>query len=245
MAMAAGAAFADTAITSANIVGYVSTPSDIAVNTFTLGRIPFAGVASGTTINIADAISCTAAPGGYDTMTTQAPQLQVWNGTGYDMYYYINDAGDNMDELGWSDSTGYIADVAYAPGTGFWFKSPSETSSFTLPGEVLAADSVTKDIPAGTFFLMGSPFPQGFSFEKVETGLTPGSYDTMTTDAPQLQIWNGTGYDMYYYISDAGDNMDELGWSDSTGYLAEGVVCDSVNGMWVKSPTAGTLTFAK
>ena len=67
----------------------------------------------------------------------------------------------------------------------------------------------------------------------------------MTTDAPQIQVWNGTGYDMYFYINDAGDNYDETGWAGLDGYVATGVVADSTKGMWIKAPQAGTITFNK
>ena len=178
-------------------------------------------------------------------MLSQAPQLQVWNGQSYDKFYYINDAGDNMDETGWADMSGYVSSAVYAPGTGFWYKAPSAASSFTMPGEVVSADSVTKEIPADSFCLMGSPYPISLSFNKMVTMLTPGGYDTMLSQAPQVQIWNGDGYDKYYYINDAGDNMDEIGWADMSGYIKEGDVCNAVNGMWIKAPAAGTITFEK
>ena len=178
-------------------------------------------------------------------MTTDAPQIQVWNGTGYDMYFYINDAGDNYDETGWAGLDGYIATTTAACGTGYWYKVPQAASDYTLSGQVLSGATVTKNVTANHFDLIGNPYPTGLLLTKLTTTLSPGSYDTMTTQAPQLQVWNGVGYDMYFYINDAGDNYDETGWAGLDGYVATGVVADSTKGMWIKAPQAGTITFNK
>ena len=232
-------------VESQNIVGYATTPSQIAANKFTLGTASFEGLGQNAVVSISNLLTTTAAPGGYDTMITSAPQIQVWNGTGYDMYYYINDAGDNMDETGWSDGAGYIATATAACGTGYWYKVPQAASEYTLAGQVLNGATVTKNVTANHFDLIGNPYPTGLLLTKLTTTLTPGKYDTMITAAPQLQVWNGTGYDMYYYIDDAGDNMDETGWSDGAGYIATSIVADSTKGMWIKAPQAGTITFNK
>ena len=230
---------------SSNIVGYATTPSQIAANKFTLGTTSFEGVGQNAVVSISNLLTTTAAPGSYDTMDTSAPQLQVWTGNGYALYYYINDAGDNMDETGWSDANGYIASTTAACGTGYWYKVPQTASDYTLSGQVLETSTVTKNITANHFDLIGNPYPTGLQLTTLTTTLAPGSYDTMDTSAPQLQVWIGSGYALYYYINDAGDNMDETGWSDANGYIATGVVADSTKGMWIKAPQAGTITFNK
>ena len=114
---------------SANIVGYATTPSQIAANKFTLGTASFEGLGQNAVVSISNLLTTTAAPGSYDTMATSAPQIQVWVGDGYAMYYYINDAGDNMDETGWSDDNGYIATGVVADSTkGMWIKAPQAGS---------------------------------------------------------------------------------------------------------------------
>ena len=230
---------------SANTVGYATTPTQIAANKFTLGTVSFEGLGEDGVVCISNLLKTTAALGGYDTMLTDAPQLQVWTGNGYALYYYINDAGDNMDESGWADGSGYIAAGTVACGTGYWYKAPGEASTFTLPGQVLDAATVTKNITANHFDLIGNPYPTNLRLTEISSTFKPGVYDTMLTDAPQLQVWTGNGYALYYLINDAGDNMDETGWADGSGYIATGVVADPTKGMWIKSPEAGSITFYK
>ena len=78
------------------------------------------------------------------------------------------------------------------------------------------------------------------------TGLTPGVYDSMETEAPCIMIYNGIGYDFYYYISDGDDGterFDLTGWTDGGGNVAD-VVAPAGTGFWLRSTTAGTLTFS-
>ena len=243
-ALCATVGFSD-GVVSSGIVGYATTPTQIAANKFTLGTASFEGLGKNAVVNIADLLTTTAQPGKYDTMGTSAPQLQVWTGNSYALYYYIDDAGDNMDETGWSDVTGYIATSTTACGTGYWYKVPQSATSYTLSGQVLDASTVTKNVTANHFDLIGNPYPTSLLLTKLDTTLSPGKYDTMGTSAPQLQVWTGSSYALYYYIDDAGDNMDETGWSDANGYIATGVVADSTKGMWIKAPQAGTITFNK
>lgn len=192
-----------------------------------------------------DMVVCSAEAVGYDDKDTLAPHIQVWNGVGYDLYWFINDAGDNYDETGWADMTGYVTDSEVACGTGFWYKAPAGASTFTLSGEVLDAGSVTKDVPENKFFLMGNPFPTALDLTKVTTTIPAVGYDNKDTDAAHIQVWNGVGYGLYWYINDAGDNYDETGWSDMTGYVVTDTVGDATKGLWIISPkTAGKVTFS-
>ena len=83
-------------------------------------------------------------PCGYDDMRSEGLELQVWTGTSYKMYYYINDAFDdeNDDLTGWADE-GEIVDVVGRDVTyGFWVRkihksnasdsSKAGTITFTL-----------------------------------------------------------------------------------------------------------------
>ena len=84
-------------------------------------------------------------------------------------------------------------------------------------------------------------------------GLTPVAIDwegdptTFWKTAPQLQIWNGTGYDLTYYVSNAWyDNGTEEGdykegWCDGDGLLREGYSIPVGYGFWVKA-TSGACT---
>ena len=212
---------------------------------FSLGTAPFESVGADGLVKVADMVKSSAPAVSYDDMETQAAALQVWNGAAYDYYWYINDAGDNMDETGWSDFSGYVTTAKVAPGTGYWYKAPGETT-FTLAGQVSDLATITKNVPQNSFQLVGNPYPTALYLTKLTTTIPAVSYDDMMEQAAALQVWNGAAYDYYWYINDAGDNMDETGWSDQSGYVKEGVAADSTKGFWINSPAAaGTITFAK
>ena len=83
---------------------------------------------------------------------------------------------------------------------------------------------------------------------KVTTsGLVAGVYDTMDTDAPCIMIYNGVGYDRYYYISDAYDagGNPVTAWADAGGDAVTGDIAEVGEAFWVRSGSAGTLTIAK
>ena len=66
--------------------------------------------------------------------TQTASQIQVYDGTGFIPYYYLNnawDAANNKEVAGWADALGdYAADVDINVGEGFWTKGVS--GAFTL-----------------------------------------------------------------------------------------------------------------
>ena len=78
------------------------------------------------------------------------------------------------------------------------------------------------------------------------SGLTAGSFSTMTTDAPEIMFYNGVGYDHYYYITDAYDagGNEVTAWADSNGDASTGAIAICGQAFWAKSSSAGTLTFS-
>ena len=241
----AGSAFC---IDSANTVGY-STKS-LSANSWFIANAQFeATTSTDATTTLNDLLATSATAGEYDTMEANAPQLQVLNSVGgYDFYYYITDAydaGGNSVE-GWSDSNGDLATLDLGIGIGFWYKAVS-AATLTFSGQVNNSDTFTTSVAANQFKIIGNPFPIALDFSKMTTSLTPGEYDTMESNAPQLQVLNAVGgYDFYYYISDAYDagGNSVQGWSDSNGDLATTPI-EVGAGFWIKAPAAGTVTFAK
>ena len=79
------------------------------------------------------------------------------------------------------------------------------------------------------------------------SGITPGTYDTMATEAPCIMIYNGIAYDYYYYISDAYDanNNEVTAWANDGGDVATDLKAIGT-GCWLRIPagkaTAGTVT---
>ncbi len=184
-------------------------------------------------------------------MTTDAPEIMFYNGVGYDHYYYITDAYDagGNEVTAWADSNGDATDVSKALGTGFWLRIPTgtcDTGSLTAAGQVSVAATLTIDITAG-LTLASNPYPTAMDFSKITTsGLTAGAFSTMTTDAPEIMIYNGVGYDHYYYITDAYDagGNEVTAWADSNGDASTGAIAICGQAFWAKSSSAGTLTFS-
>ena len=181
---------------------------------------------------------------------TKALQLQVWNGTGYTMYYYVNDAyieASDEEVTGWADKGGDYTTATIAPGTGYWYKYPEAASSFTLPGQVPGAASISKNV-SDAFNLFGNPYPVSLDLSKVTTSVAAPSF-SQRTKALQLQVWNGTGYTMYYYVNDAyieASDEEVTGWADKGGDYVGQTTTDVNYGFWVRSQggEAGTLTFS-
>ncbi len=247
-AVAAGLIAFGDGLESQNTVGYST--KTLSANSWFIANAQFevaGSTTASTTLN--DLLATSATPGEYNTMEANAPQLQVLNSVGgYDAYYYITDAydaGGNTVE-GWSDSNGDLAALDLGIGIGFWYKAVS-AATLTFAGQVNNSDTFTTSVAADQFKIIGNPFPIALDFSKMTTSLTPGQYNTMEANAPQLQVLNSVGgYDAYYYITDAYDAGGNTvqGWSDSNGDLATDPI-EVGAGFWIKAPEAGTVTFAK
>ena len=250
-AAVAAAAGGLMAIESANVVGY-NTQAVQGDKLYCIG-LQFAEVGSTSDMaSIASLATSGITAGVYDTMATDAPCIMIYNGTGYDFYYYISDAFDanGNETTAWADINGDETTEQKAIGTGCWLRIPEGTAtagSVTESGQVSEADTSTINIANG-LTLASSPYPVALDMAKVTTsGLVAGVYDTMSTDAPCIMVYNGTGYDFYYYISDAFDaNGNEVtAWADINGDALTGNIAKIGEAFWVRSGSAGTLTIAK
>ena len=259
--LAAAAAIAAFGIESANVVGYTS--KAVEAGKYYLIGVQFNDAADATKgsidMNSLIKLSETITPGTYDSSFAGAPEILVLNaaGTGYDVYYYISDATDDSDDpLGydcWADTDGYELKDAdkLVMGKGFWFKSMI-AGSITVSGEVSAEANTVVNFPAGSYVILSNPFPKAFSLANIiTTGITPGTYDASFAGASEILTLNATatGYDMYYYISDATDDKDDpVGyncWADTDGYILEGNQVDAGASFWIKGNAAGSIGFTK
>ena len=235
---------------SANIVGY--TTKDVTATKFYILGVPFEATDGTTDINKLASGFTGVIQGteGDETFKSTAPQIQVPNGVGYDVYYYLQDGwytkgqDDYGQKPGWCDQNGIIAgdpdadlDGILTPGVAMWVKDVQSSEAFQAAGQVLSEADLTVNAPAN-FTLRANAFPVAFNLNDtnkvVFTGLagiiqgTEGD-ETFKTTAPQIQVPNAAGrYDVYYYLQDGWytvtpgvDDYDQKpGWCDQNGIIA-------------------------
>ena len=131
-ALVAASAFA---VESANTVGY--TTATVPQNTYYMLGLQYENVGGGT-MSVQE-VTGTFQGVDYDdngAFLQTAPNLQVWTPSGYEAYYYLNDAwsAGNVYSAGWADSWGVLADGSFPVGYGFWLKpTTAVTVGFTSP----------------------------------------------------------------------------------------------------------------
>ena len=244
-----------------DVVGYVN--KNVEAGKFYLVGVQFNKVGEANSkVDINDFISMSADfhPGTYESDFVGAPDIQVLNeaGTGYTHYFYISDATNDDDQpLGydcWADMDGYELKDAdkLALGKGFWFKATAN-GSITVAGQVASGASKPVDFLGNQFFIMANPYPTAVSFASVSTtGVIPSTYESDFAGSADIQVLNAaaTGYNHYFYISDATNADDEpVGyncWADMDGYILDGTTqVEPGASFWIKSNANGTMGFAR
>ena len=191
-----------------------------------------------------------------------APQVQFFDGSDYNIYYYLNDGFVVEDrkivgrKAGWCDVDGIYTDLTATPGQGFWFKNPSmDAAEICGAGQVEQATEASVEAPAGIFSILANIFPMTINLndEKhvMADGIVGVDYDddnVWLSTAPQVQFFNGTDYDIYYYLNDgyvveSGKIVGrKAGWCNVDGIYVD-VIIPSQQSFWVKANT-GKFTFA-
>ena len=236
------------AVDSQNIVGY--TTQAIAPDTYYMIGVQFETVGGGA-ITFDNLITMSGVQA-YDDGDEDCAQILVSTATGYDFYYYITDAWDANDKPLNHDAwafDGYECTAAdlQALGNGFWFKAPVAASgaTITVKGQVTSDTSKTVSFPAGEYAIIANPFPVDTCFADVTTTVVT-AYDDGDSNCAQILVSTDSGYDFYYYITDAWDADDKPLNKDAWGF--DGYECVGVNvpagaSFWIKSGTAGSITF--
>ena len=239
-----------SAITSANVVGYAT--QKIIGGKLSCVAYQFADVGANEDFASIATLSTTGLTAGqFETMETEAPCIMFYNGSTYDYYYYISDAynAEGNEVTAWAIPAGDVATDTKKLGTGFWLRVPEATcteGTLTAAGQVGTGSTKTVNIDQG-LTLVGNPFPTAANLSKVETtGLTAGQFETMETEAPCIMVYNGSTYDYYYYISDAynADGNEVTAWANPAGDAVIDGITVTGEAFWVRSPTAGKLTFS-
>ena len=243
-AAAALCATVGLAIESANTVGYNTT--SVAADSWYMVATQFKGVGQTTDVMPVNQLCGVS---GIDAVTfanrNNGLQIQVYNGTGYTIYYYISDATGATGPV-WANTRRPVADTVTIPlGSAFWLKTPATVgadASVTVAGEVKTdAKTKTIDVGASEWTQVANPFPTDLTIEMITTtGLTPATFATRNS-GPQIQVYNGSGYTIYYYISDATGATGPV-WAN-TRRPSTGKIANAGQGFWVKSSSAGSLTF--
>lgn len=254
-------------VTSANTVGYVN--QTIAKGEFACIAVQFEDVGSATdTISIGEFIKGDFAPGTYsdfDEWQSKAPGIQVWDGTGYSYYYYL-DAHSWWGAIdvpkGWCDRDGLAADGStLSVGQAVWFKNPLADTALTTPGQVAVITEQGFTCNVGEFYMLANYLPIPLDLrvpgKMVLDGVPMGTYDDFAdwqSAAPGIQVWDGTGYSYMYYLSAHswwGAIDVPAGWCDRDGLeLTDTNIIPAGRGFWIKvskvdEGTSYTVTFKK
>lgn len=241
-------------VSSANTVGYTTRLANAG---FRIICPQFESTSGGTCINdIVGYTSTVAMDGGEDYLET-APQIQLVYGDTYISYYLVTDAQYELSDgswttgLGWVDESGWgvkvspeyvektycMYDGVVTPGTGIWFKDPTNPATITANGQVCMTDTSIDTVKG--FRIRATPFPidtclndeNMIKFFKVGTAEALPSVsknDDYENEAPQIQLVNGDGYITYYYVSDADYEISEGSWGTKAGWIDEsgwGTLC--------------------
>ena len=240
-------------LASANIVGYTTTSitgvdSSNEVKWYQLG-IQFKGVSeSSDQIKLADAISLSGvvATSNWRNRST-GPMLQFYNGTSYDMYYYVSSSVSGLEKDAWVNGMKEDASAVYVKtGDAFWFSAKSlgtGSATLTVAGSVKTEATATIEVDANTLHMGSNPFPMDVVIKDIGCSLTPISNWRNRSKGPVLQVYNGTGYDMYYFATPAASGLETTTWVN--GMKEEAIaVLPAGSGFWLMTNgETGTLTF--
>ncbi|TDU67252.1 uncharacterized protein (TIGR02597 family) [Prosthecobacter fusiformis] len=155
-----------------------------------------------------------------------ADVIQIPNGSGFDQYFYANGAGSYTQ--GWrliGDATTNQAKVPLKLNGGFAIRAGT-SKSITIVGQVKPGQTLVNLQPGNNFVANLCPVKfdaadvnpdqvgRNLGNSGLSTDLTPGVH---YRQADLVLIWNGTGYDQYYYSSGglAGQGWRLLGGDNS------------------------------
>jgi uncharacterized protein (TIGR02597 family) len=143
--------------------------------------------------------------------STSADQILIWNGTGYDTFYYQT---IGLGGVGWRKGgapsvnvvnnsiypeDGLIVKRQQSANVGVILMGAVKTGQTSIP--VSVGINIFGNVYAAPQTLADSGLYTGTS----STGLNGGT----STSADQVLIWNGTGYDTYYYQT---SGLGGIGW---------------------------------
>jgi hypothetical protein len=223
-ALAAGVISSQAQVYSQNIVGYVNVSLQPG---FTFLSNPLDSQSGGVVNNAATNVISNPFNSGTQSGPLDGSQLLLWNGVGYNTYYFDSNPGDTT--TGFTDSNGNpLPTPTLSSGVGFYINNVSTgTNQVTIVGAVRGttgtAISTTNVIPNQAFTFVGSGLPIGGD---IETNLMLSNPFNATTQSGPLDgskvlipNYNAAGilvsYTTYVFDSNTGDTT--TGFTDNNG----------------------------
>ena len=169
-----------------------------------------------------------------------ATQIQIWDGSGYTFYYYLN-AHDSY-AAGWCDDWGEYKTDLLVPGQAVWFWAKSGACTISTPGQVVTAEDTEIVCPNGKYMMAANFLPVELDLNNGDQvtfdGIVGTDYDwdgEFCNTAAQIQIWDGAGYTFYYYLN-AHDKF-TAGWCDDWGDKTAVAAIPCGRGFWAWAKT--------
>ncbi len=206
-AMLAGTLSAQAAfVASAESYGIINIPIEIGMNAIGINVLPMSA-ASNLVQNVIVGDELVSGES-----QDSAAAMYIFNGTGYNIYWLSN---TGVTVTNWTN--GGSAPTAN-PGTGMWIKSPTACTIYQMG---LVPTNATINIacaPTSNTFI-ANPYPIALDFDgdgsKINwSGVAVGAKRLSAADL--IRVWNGVGYDTYYYYYNAAAPA-STGWYNASG----------------------------
>ena len=223
-ALAVGIISSEAQVYSQNVVGYVNVTVPSHGYTFVGNQLQNGTDANQSNNNVQGVLKT-----GFvsDPDFNNNTVLYWWNGGGYNIFYYFTDAdaGNQFDPTfgdGWYSGSGSFANVSLVQGAGggHYLYNPTGTPlTNTLTGTVVQGTNIyTINQGYNTYTL---PEPVSTNLNSALVGF-PGTSDPDFNNNDIYYHFNGVGYDILYYFTDAdaGNQFDPTfgdGWYTGSG----------------------------
>jgi len=223
-ALAAGVISSQAQVYSQNIVGYVNVSLKPG---FTFLSNPLDASGSGAVNNSATNVILNPFNSGTQSGPLDGSTLLLWNGTGYNTFYFDSNPGDTT--TGFTDSNGNPLPTPNLPaGLGFYINNVSVTTNVvSIVGSVRGVNSTiitnTVIIPNQAFSFIGSATPIGGDLETNLMLANPFNVGTQSGPLDGCKIlipnYNSAGILISYntFVFDANPGDTTTGFTDNNG----------------------------
>jgi len=154
--------------------------------------------------------------------STSADQIQIFNGTGYQTYFYKSQGV--LGGTGWRSTNSISADVSSTviyPTSGILIVNNQATAESVVISGAVKTGQTSIQVTSG-FSLLGNVYSAGMTLGNANlytgdplTGLAGGT----STSADQVQFWNGTGFNTYFYKTQG--VLGGTGWRSTSSISAD------------------------